>query len=303
MHDSPQVTWDKAEGLEKAIERQESSRELDEDDAGYTLATTIARLKLASSPTTFWRSMMAEAPARTAGNSSTIEAHKLFCEVAINISAIVGHTCGVERAGKAYKLVWTAHRKAMNPATAHKAIFVLCNYGLLKSSVELGDGFDEFGGSILLEEEESDRVTAARVHALRRGRILSEDDVVDENEELEGSDSSPDTDEEGEGAAAVAPRAEVRWSQLDEGLVPLDKPSSLGEEAVGKLIFMRWENFGWLLGTITQRITRETPRLHAKYNFRIKWFDGWENHQLLLDNYEGGASAPYNSWVFLAKRS
>ena len=30
-------------------------------------------------------------------------------------------------------------------------------------------------------------------------------------------------------------------------------------------------------------------------------FDGWENHKLLLDNYNSGPAAPYNSWVLLAK--
>lgn len=245
--------------------------------------------------------MMAETPTKTSMNAEAIEAHKMFCQTAINISAIVGHTCGVERAGKAYKLVWTTHRKAMNVATAHKAIFVLCNYGLLKSQVELGDGFGDFGGSVLVDEEEDNNRAALRVHALRRGRILGEDEVLDENEQQ--SENDADEHEEDEQDDAPPRVVEVKWSQLDEGLVPLEKPSSLGDEVVNKLIFMRWEKYGWLLGTISQRITRDTPRLHSKYNFRIKWFDGWENHKLLLDNYEGGANAPYNSWVLLEKRS
>lgn len=293
--------WDKAEGLEQAVERQEVRREVNEDEPGYSLAMTIARLKLTSSPTTFWRSMMAEIPARSSNNkniNSSIESHRLFCRTAINISAIVGHTCGVERAGKAYKLVWTAHRKAMNPTTAQKAIFVLCNYGMLQAKVELGDGLADFGGSVLLEEEEDDRIRAKRVHALRRGRILSEDDL--DGGEMEEEDSN-DEDLEHEAREDGLPRQEVRW-HLEDGLEVLEKPSSLGDEAVGKLIYMRWESYGWLLGTITSRISVRTPRLHAKYNFRVRWFDGWENHMLLLDNYQGGANAPYNSWVLLQKR-
>ena len=45
------------------------------------------------------------------------------------------------------------------------------------------------------------------------------------------------------------------------------------------------------------------PRLFKKFNYRIKWFDGWENHMLLLDNYQGGSGAPYKSWVILEKES
>ena len=41
----------------------------------------------------------------------------------------------------------------------------------------------------------------------------------------------------------------------------------------------------------------------AKFNYRIKWFDGWENHKLLLDNYNSGPSAPFNSWVLLEKEA
>ena len=35
--------------------------------------------------------------------------------------------------------------------------------------------------------------------------------------------------------------------------------------------------------------------------FRLKWFDGWENHKLNLDNYLHGSSAPYGAWVLLEK--
>ena len=38
-----------------------------------------------------------------------------------------------------------------------------------------------------------------------------------------------------------------------------------------------------------------------KFNYRVKWFDGWENHKFSLDNYGGGPIAPYKSWVLLEK--
>ena len=65
---------------------------------------------------------------------------------------------------------------------------------------------------------------------------------------------------------------------------------------------MRWERpYGWLVGRIAERFTNATPRLFAKYNHRVKWFDGWENHMLLLDNYNSGPLAPYKSWLLLEK--
>ena len=58
---------------------------------------------------------------------------------------------------------------------------------------------------------------------------------------------------------------------------------------------------GWLVGKVAERFTSATPRLFAKFNYRIRWFDGWENHKLILDNYVGGPTAPYKSWVLLEK--
>ena len=52
-----------------------------------------------------------------------IEVQRFFCRTACDISNIVGHTCGVERAGKAYKLM-TPNRKRMEPKTSKKAVFI-----------------------------------------------------------------------------------------------------------------------------------------------------------------------------------
>ena len=65
-----------------------------------------------------------------------------------------------------------------------------------------------------------------------------------------------------------------------------------------QLIYMRWDPpYGWYLGTIERKFDSSTPRLLKMYNFRIKW----DNHKLILDNYLGGASAPYRAWVLLKK--
>ena len=75
--------------------------------------------------------------------------------------------------------------------------------------------------------------------------------------------------------------------------------------------FSRWRNhlhaLGQIrlarrhLGKISEKFTTATPRLFSKFNYRIKWFDGWENHMLVLDNYSSGLSAPYKSWCLLEK--
>ena len=49
---------------------------------------------------------------------------------------------------------------------------------------------------------------------------------------------------------------------------------------------MRWAApHGWLVGKITEKFTQSTPRLFAKFNYRIQWHDGWQTHKLILDNY------------------
>jgi len=81
------------------------------------------------------------------------------------------------------------------------------------------------------------------------------------------------------------------------------KPTVIDASLVGCTIFMRWPApHGWLLGKLTERfITPQTPRLYAKFNVRIRWIDGWENHNLLLDNYLQGPNAPVYAWVVVDK--
>ena len=54
-------------------------------------------------------------------------------------------------------------------------------------------------------------------------------------------------------------------------------------------------------GTIKEKFTQATPQLYAKFNYRVKWFDGWENHKLVLDDYLSGLAAPYKAWVLLER--
>ena len=124
---------------------------------------------------------------------------------------------------------------------------------------------------------------------------------VEEIEEAAGSG------EEGDDVAAAAAgtttaRREVKWGLVPEGLQLAPKPAKLDGSLIGMFIYLRWATpHGWLLGKIEKKFDQSTPRLFKKFNYRIKWFDGWENHMLLLDDYNHGPTAPYKSWVLLEK--
>ena len=157
---------------------------------------------------------------------------------------------------------------------------------------------------------------ALRTQSLRRGQILTDDeleagvgeeDAAGGAEEVEaeaaaGSEGEGEGGEDADVAATTTARREVKWGLLPEGLQPAPKPAKLDGSLVGQLIYRRWETpHGWLLGKIDKKFDQSTPRLFKKFNYRIKWFDGWENHMLLLDDYNHGPTAPYKSWVLLEK--
>lgn len=290
------LIWDKCQGREKKIQTDELKRPVSDPDAlGYDLVETLERLKLCGRPPTFWLSMMAETP--TGAKKEELEAHKYFCRTAVNISSIVGHTCGVERAGKAYGLVMTAHRKTMRPEVARKAIFCLNNYGLLHRSVEMGDGLSDFAGSMMVEEDVADDLRAKRMRGLRRGKLITDDEL------LLGDDDSEQDPVGGEAEVGGAPANEIKWANMPDGLKVMSPPKKLDESLVGKLVFIRWEPpHGWCLGTISQKITNATPRLFKKFNYQIKYMDGGKGPaNLPLDNYAHGSDASYNSWCLLEK--
>ena len=62
------------------------------------------------------------------------------------------------------------------------------------------------------------------------------------------------------------------------------------------MVYLRWESpIGWVLGTIKAEITKATPKLFKKFNYRVEWIadkaKGPAN--LPLDNYSHGPTAPY----------
>lgn len=296
---SMEMMWDKAEARELAMQAGKQKRDVpDEHDVGYTVCETIARLKLTLKPTIFWEAMLAEAPGSASKEAK--EGHRMFASTARNLSSIVGHTCGVERAGKAYNLIMTSHRKHMRREVASKAAFVLNNYNLMHKEVDLGDCISDFAGSFLVDDEVREELQAKRVAALRRGILLTDAELMEGDANSGGQVSDSDDDGDGD-ERQHAPANEIMWGQLPEGLVVAAKPTHLGDELVRQIIYYRWKKFGWLIGTIVQKFDSSTPRLLAKFNYRIEWMDGWENHNLMLDNYMCGADAPYDSWVLLRK--
>mmetsp|Transcript_1267 Transcript_1267/g.2658 ORF Transcript_1267/g.2658 Transcript_1267/m.2658 type:complete len:217 (-) Transcript_1267:476-1126(-) len=80
----------------------------DEDSSAFVMRNAIAKLRLCGNPVEFWLAMMNEVP--RGATRAQKEAHLLFCKSASDISSIVGHTCGVERAGKAYTQVLSSLR-------------------------------------------------------------------------------------------------------------------------------------------------------------------------------------------------
>ena len=168
---------------------------------------------------------------------------------------------------------------------------------------------------MLFDDGSADEMKAVRSQALRRGRILTEEELEvqvgeDEVGEGEGEEAAADEGEgEGEGgdedsaaANTTTARREVKWGLIPDGLQPAPKPAKLDSSLIGMFIYLRWATpHSWLLGKIEKKFDQSTPRLFRKFNFRIKWFDGWENHMLLLDNYNHGPTAPYKSWVLLEK--
>ena len=134
--------------------------------------------------------------------------------------------------------------------------------------------------------------------------------MSDEELAIDGCEGGGEDDEEDEDGGEADREAqedpsarEVKWG-LPEGLTVAEKPTKLDDALLGMVILMRWAApHGWAVGKISNQITASTPRLFKNFNYRCTWTDGWTNTLLKLDEYKGGASAPYGSWVLLEKAS
>ena len=77
-----------------------------------------------------------------------------FCDLAIDIGAIVPHTAGVERVGKAYPIIKTKLRSRLKPITMHTLTHIFVNIKLATPQ-SFNDilAFDDFGVALLDERE------------------------------------------------------------------------------------------------------------------------------------------------------
>ena len=249
-------------------------------------------------------------------NHGQKEAHLLFCKTAADISGIVGHTCGVERAGKAYKQVLTSLRQSMDETRAMKAVYVYSNYNLREHRQSAGDAFSAFSSTDPSESGECGEHGQDPVakYTLRRGNLIFKD--VTEDGDGGGEESGDESEEGEEGAGGEEGQTEdgaegtrrqgvkeVTWA-VPDGFHVASEPSELNASLVGSHVYMRWEKYGWQLGKITDIITQATPRLFKKFNFRIIWTDGSKGPaRLSVDNYGSGTHARFNSWVILVPAS
>ena len=135
----------------------------------------------------------------------------------------------------------TSHRKSMDPARAKKAVFVLSNYNLLQRGVEMGDTLSDFEGSLLVDEVTADELRGKRLHALRRGRLITDEELEADGDEAAGNESNEDEGEaaadDSDGAATAeetAARREVKW-HLPEGLEVVEKPYDLDDSLTTRL--------------------------------------------------------------------
>eukprot|EP00966_Prymnesium_polylepis_P080523 1865733-Prymnesium_polylepis.1 len=170
--DAMYQVWNKMASREKQLAEDNTPR--DRDSSAFAMREAIAKLRLCGNPVEFWLAMLNETP--RGATAEQREAHKLFCKSAADISSIVGHTCGVERAGKAYKQVLSSMRKAMDEERAMKSVFVFSNYNLRSHKQSSGDAFSAFKMEVddserpgTLEEDPIER------HTLRRTTLIFND--------------------------------------------------------------------------------------------------------------------------------
>lgn len=276
-------------------------------DAGEAMLQQLAKLRHCPKPTRFWLSMMNEVP-RTASAKEKAD-HRSFCRMAADVSAIVAHTCGVERAGKAYDQVLTPMRKKTGRLRALKAAYVYLNYNLMHGSSSNNPPAQRKTNA---SESRGDSSSVGAI-SIRRGSLIL-DDVREGQVEPYSSDDDTDSEEEGadessgeevsgsdaeEEASASEPIREIRW-HIPPGFVIAPEPRALDKELVGQYVYMRWEAYGWQLGRITHVITKDTPRLFAKFNFRVAWSDGSKGPAKLdVHSFAHGPHARVDSWVLL----
>eukprot|EP00966_Prymnesium_polylepis_P222242 5142040-Prymnesium_polylepis.1 len=78
----------------------------------------------------------------------------------------------------------------------------------------MGDCMSDFSGSMLVDEDVADNLRAKRTHALRRGRLITDAELLEGEGQQETAGEEEEEDEEQEEEAADATMREVKWTPL-----------------------------------------------------------------------------------------
>jgi len=186
----------------------------------------------------------------------------------------------------------TPLRKKMQPERARKCVYTLQNYPLLDMKQQSGDGYEDFLDGILTADDLA--AAQAKEHrVLRRGtRIINNAPAARDSDESEEDENPPET---------------IRWA-VPSGFLVAAQPAKIDRDCVDRFVLLKWKDYGWSLGKVTEPITSKSPRLLKKYSVKVMWAVKGRLHRkcsgpcnLDLACYASGPDAPLDSWVFLDK--
>ena len=161
----------------------------------------------------------------------------------------------------------------------NKAIFVFANYGLIDHKHDAGEGYDAF--RVLLSNQEKDAADEeSSLPTLRRGRRIMDD--APSRLRVRANLTMP-----------LPSRGPRKWA---DGLCPRQGASETGRLARRQVdlppVNLRSQVEGLRLAAwqdLHETVTRVTPRLFKKINYRIKWADNSKGAaSLKVDNYAHG---------------
>lgn len=79
-------------------------------------------------------------------------------------------------------------------------------------------------------------------------------------------------------------------------------PPSIGEDIVGKCIYMKWENVGWEIGRVTKHFPgKGWGKKGLNCDILLLSDNNTWGHKLSLESYGGGDDQPVGSWVLLSR--
>ena len=238
----------------------------------------VAKLKLLRHPTLFWESARKEPPEGLSVGEGL--SWSLFCSTALNVTAIIVHTSGTERAGKTYHYVHTPDRQRLLEVKIHKQSYILHNYHLILKSP------DAMSLAKMVDLTNFEKELQSESEAMALGGST-------ENRLQESDSSEPGSDTEEEEPIQIAPEQFA----IPEGFVLLDRPDELDLSIVGYYILYKWaagkatarcpnpDPGGWYLGQLMRRFDLSTPTLYRRYNYDVAYSDGKFPQKLDLDRF------------------